>query len=115
MTHVTIVDYSDYFRIFPTPTKNCIAVGWGVTAESSSEASDTLMEVSVPLISRENCIKLPRPYNLVSPGAICAGYKDGGKDACTGDSGGPLLCQMQEGSPWVSHLKKKFQKFPMQK
>ena len=49
------------------------------------------MEVSVPLISRENCIKLPRPYNLVSPGAICAGYKDGGKDACTGDSGGPLV------------------------
>ena len=60
------------------------------------------MEVSVPLISRENCIKLPRPYNLVSPGAICAGYKDGGKDACTGDSGGPLLCQLKEGSPWVS-------------
>ena len=46
------------------------------------------MEVTVPLIARENCIKLPRPYNLVSPGAICAGYKDGGKDACTGDSGG---------------------------
>merc|ERR1739838_687988 len=80
--------------------QNCIAVGWGVTAESSSEASDTLMEVSVPLISRENCIKLPRPYNLVSPGAICAGYKDGGKDACTGDSGGPLLCQLKEGSPF---------------
>ena len=84
-----------------TLEKNCIAVGWGVTAESSSEASDTLMEVTVPLIARENCIKLPRPYNLVSPGAICAGYKDGGKDACTGDSGGPLLCQLNENSPWV--------------
>ena len=59
------------------------------------------MEVTVPLIARENCIKLPRPYNLVSPGAICAGYKDGGKDACTGDSGGPLLCQLNENSPWV--------------
>ena len=63
------------------------------------------MEVTVPLIARENCIKLPRPYNLVSPGAICAGYKDGGKDACTGDSGGPLLCQLNENSPWVRQYK----------
>ena len=30
---------------------------------------------------------------LLSSGMMCAGYADGGADACNADSGGPLTCK----------------------
>lgn len=61
-------------------------VGFGHTREDGRNA-DNLQEVSVPHIP--DC----RPfYDDVNQNiAFCSGYKQGGKDSCQADSGGPLF------------------------
>lgn len=56
--------------------------------------ADTLQEVQLPVISTEECRRktLFIPLYRITPGMLCAGLKDGGRDACLGDSGGPLVC-----------------------
>ncbi|KAM9305328.1 serine protease 27-like [Gastrophryne carolinensis] len=61
----------------------------------------TLQKVPVALISNVNCEAMYRStfgygpnFHLIEKDMICAGYKDGKKDACQGDSGGPLACNV---------------------
>jgi len=80
--------------------KNATVIGWGTTSFQGDIAKN-LMEVSVPVVSNEEC---DQAYSSVEGSAVsypeginhnfvCAGEKEGGKDSCQGDSGGPLLYQ----------------------
>lgn len=62
----------------------------GLETENSSETPEQLMKVSVPIVSREVC-KEQYGEDAVTRRMFCAGLEQGGKDACSGDSGGPMV------------------------
>lgn len=64
-------------------------------------SADTLQEVQVPIISTEECRKRTGGVVLykLTENMFCAGYERGGRDACLGDSGGPLMCQVTLTNP----------------
>lgn len=68
------------------------AMGLGVTSETSNSISDTLNEVEVRMIDFDDCNDRNSYDGDVDPATMfCAGSLAGGKDACLGDSGGPLI------------------------
>ncbi|WP_051235280.1 trypsin-like serine protease [Marinimicrobium agarilyticum] len=66
--------------------------GWGAL-NNDGEFPIDLQQVDVPLIGHTQCqesyLELYGP-DAVTDNMLCAGYPEGGKDSCFGDSGGPL-------------------------
>lgn len=65
--------------------------GWGSTNNPNNN-ENLLRAVDVPKVDLERCRPFFNDINLnVTNDMICAGFDEGGKDACFGDSGGPLI------------------------
>nr|XP_039273252.1 uncharacterized protein LOC120347391 [Styela clava] len=81
----------------------CQVSGWGVTDTSKGQgsAAEVLQWISVPTMRDDICsIKYNKPDKSVyflRDVMFCAGYKTGGKDSCSGDSGGPYVCRGSDG------------------
>ncbi|KAK9758443.1 Fz domain [Popillia japonica] len=84
------------------PGTLCTVIGWGKKEDTGlSEYEPEVNQVEVPVLNRELCNSWMEDRELnVTDGMICAGYKEGGKDACQGDSGGPLLCRDNRNDAW---------------
>lgn len=55
--------------------------------------ADSLRQVVVKIISPQVCKRRGwYSKSFYEPTMLCAGYAAGGRDACLGDSGGPLQC-----------------------
>jgi secreted trypsin-like serine protease len=61
--------------------------------------TETMMQVDLPLIDHVACRQAYQGDRGrgIDRRTICAGYKEGGKDACQGDSGGPLVTKDDQG------------------
>ncbi|XP_037532585.1 trypsin-like [Nematolebias whitei] len=70
----------------------CSVSGWGNTAMDSEEVNmpTRLQCLDVPIVEDSDC---ENAYpGMITRRMVCAGYMDGGRDACNGDSGSPLVC-----------------------
>ncbi|XP_073502359.1 uncharacterized protein [Phyllobates terribilis] len=93
------VPYSDYVMPICIPTQdvqfpsnlNCFVTGWGsIKSGVSLPSPQTLQKVQLPIIDRAECDAMYHLNNpttsanttLIQWDMICAGYKDGQKDAC---------------------------------
>jgi agmatine deiminase len=76
------------------PGINSEAIGWGRLSENGSLTS-ILQEVSLPLVSNDKCASLYSD-KFQTNNHLCAGYEEGKKDACQGDSGVTLVVPIYE-------------------
>lgn len=81
--------------------QRCVISGWGHT-ETGGFLSNVPKKVSVPMIENHECQRLLRKTKLgrrfkLHRTFLCAGGEVG-NDACTGDGGGPLMCQDDDGT-----------------
>ncbi len=82
------------------PSLTVTVAGWGITADG--QPTDTLQRAELPLVNQTVCQAAYTPLGLtISADTLCAGYADGGVDACTGDSGGPLVVWDKQTGSWV--------------
>lgn len=84
--------------------RRCWVAGWGKNDFSNNGAFQAIeKEVDVPIRNSAECenslrqTRLGSTFQLDTQSFICAGG-EAGKDACTGDGGSPLMCDL--GGRW---------------
>ncbi|XP_036378669.1 transmembrane protease serine 9 [Megalops cyprinoides] len=83
---------------FPS-TAECYIAGWGALSEGGALAN-FLQKAAVSIIDQSEC---RQAYgDGLSSNMMCAGFMEGGKDTCMGDSGGPLTCREPSGHWFVA-------------
>lgn len=85
---VCLPDTSVHFK----PGHECFLSGWGITDVETQSNVNTLRQVKLPLVSQDVCNSEDSYGGRINRRYFCAGLREGGKDGCTYDSGGPLVC-----------------------
>ncbi|KAG8147873.1 hypothetical protein E2320_000038 [Naja naja] len=99
----------------PQPNTLGLVAGWGISnpnitvdeviSSGMQTLSDVLQYVKLPVVLHEECKTSyeSRSGNYsVTENMFCAGYYEGGKDTCLGDSGGAFVIRDLDNRRWVA-------------
>uniref|UniRef100_A0A1B0BYS1 Peptidase S1 domain-containing protein n=1 Tax=Glossina palpalis gambiensis TaxID=67801 RepID=A0A1B0BYS1_9MUSC len=87
----------------PSESETLLVTGWGTVNTATRASSDILLKVSLDIKPLASCNEIFAKYGSdrrltqgVVKTLLCAGDKEAKKDACSGDSGGPLNLVIDE-------------------
>lgn len=80
----------------------CFVTGFGTTHPDTTALPKHLQQANVSIVDDEVCKEAYKDFqHPMDPTRMrCAGFPEGGIDACRGDSGGPLVCQRCNSCEW---------------
>jgi secreted trypsin-like serine protease len=82
------------------PFTSATVIGWGTTDPFGYRYPVELRQVNVPILPGLFGLRIYGPQTF-SINMLVAGFLKGGKDSCSGDSGGPLMVRDTSGTDWV--------------
>lgn len=82
--------------------QNPFLAGWGLTKQNGKQSTQ-LLQVQLPVMENKECDRKYRNIEedlgieiIFGDHAMCAGFSEGGRGSCHGDSGGPFMLPVQE-------------------
>ncbi|NXF11115.1 PROC protein, partial [Smithornis capensis] len=74
--------------------RRMVVTGWGSTSDSNNSYATSLRYIEIPIVPRNECALAMR--FPISDNMLCAGSLGDRKDACHGDSGGPMFTKYKD-------------------